>query len=71
MTKREAQTVSSNEYVKTGETGPIGLYVCARCTGDTDFYPSITEKGQRLPECPVCGNTVWEKLDIEICSSTF
>ena len=38
---------------------------------DTDFYPSITEKGQRLPECPICGNTVWEKLDIEICSSTF
>lgn len=38
---------------------------------DTDFYPGITEKGQRLPECPVCGNTVWEKLDIEICSSTF
>lgn len=65
MTQGEARYISNSEYVKTGETGPIGRYVCANCIGDTDFYPSIKEKGQCLPECPFCGNTVWKKLDVE------
>lgn len=52
MTKREARTVSSNEYVKNGETGPIGRYVCANCIGDTDFYPASRRKASVFRNAP-------------------
>ncbi len=64
--ENKLQTIDppDREYAKTGETGSLGWYVCTNCTGDTDFYPQITEEGQHLPKCPFCGNTVWEKLNV-------
>lgn len=51
-------------YPQTGDKVEKGFYACMNCPHtEPDKNSSIyLEKDQKLPNCPVCGNTYWMKI---------
>lgn len=49
---------NENQFYETGDTPPIGAYVCAQCGDDTAY---IAKQGESLPRCRKCGNNFWTK----------
>lgn len=51
-------------YPQTGDEADRGTYACMNCPHDKveDGGIAILNKKQKLPPCPVCGNTYWMKI---------
>ena len=54
--------MDSNKFLwKSGEKAPSGFYCCAKCNDDGNTI-SHDRDGEELPECSVCGKTIWAKI---------
>lgn len=51
-------------YPQTGDKVESGFYACMNCshTEPDDNSTVHMEENQKLPNCPVCGNTYWMKI---------
>ena len=51
-------------YPQTGDIVELGTYACMNCphTESEDNSIIILNKKDKLPKCPVCGQTYWMKL---------
>ena len=50
-------------FYETNESVKIGNYVCGNCPDTNNQSVVFIEKnGDKLPDCPVCGHTLWTKF---------
>lgn len=51
-------------YPQTGDVVDVGTYICMNCphTDEKDDGIVILNNKEKLPKCPVCGQTHWMKI---------
>lgn len=51
-------------YPQTGDKAEKGNYACVNCPHDSENDKSLIflQENEKLPKCPVCGQTHWMKF---------
>lgn len=53
---------SDKDIYKTGSPVEIGNYACTTCNGIEPTVVIISKDENKLPICPICGDTYWLKF---------
>lgn len=55
---------NSSDTFQTYETVGAGTYVCMQCGGENKKARITFKKKEMLPECEICGYTIWLKISL-------
>lgn len=50
------------DIYQTNDSVQVGNYACTTCSGTEPAIAMISQDENKLPKCPICGDTYWVKF---------